>query len=335
MDFQFQVNNEIKQEYLNTKPTGTADAEAFVLREFDNYEANVGKEVYNLSIDELNEMFATLRNSSKRGAGKNKSILTSYIDFCVTKKIVSHMENRAKYIDINNFVARQALLNKYISKEKMMQYSDRLYNAQDQLLLWLPFIGVRGRTEEGATMEEIINLKIDDVFPDKNRLILRQNDGKNRILDGVDERILDLIKETYEEDIYVENNGELTNNPRIPNPRQIKINKTGESATGEQIDRYVFRTPGKDKYERFSTSLLNSRMRRIQNVTNNRYLNYTVIYFSGMLEMAMDIYKEKGELTKEDYIDICVRYNYGGSDSTKYWFVVKDLFDQYKELLLK
>jgi len=342
-NIEFTVDNEIKQEYLASKPTGTADSDAFVLRDFDNYENQISKSVYNLSIPELNEMFATLRNTSKRGAGKNKSILVNYIDFCVMKKIVSHMENRARYIDINDFVHRQALLSKYIPKEKMMQYGNMLYNAQDQLLLWLSYIGVRGRTIENATMEEIISLTIDDIN-EKNRTIkLWQNGRKKfRILDNVPDFIFDLIRETYNEDYYIENNGEVTNNPRIPDPRKSIINKTGESKTGATIDRYILRKPGKNKFELFTPSLLNSRMRKIQEYCDNRYITYSSLFFSGMLQMAMDIYKEKGEVTDRDFDDICVRYNYGIPEepradkrASNYWYVVKDLFNQYKELLLK
>lgn len=335
MTFQFKINNEIKQEYLSNKPTKTAESDSFILREFDDYEALVNKEVYNLSILELNEMFASLRNTSKRVAQKNKSILTNYIDFCIEKKLVAHMENRARYIDAEKFVSRQALLNKYISREKLKKYQGLIYNEQDQLLLWLPFIGVRGRTVEDGTMEEIINLTIDDVDFEENTLILRQNDGKFRLLDGVDSFIIDLIKDTYEQKYYVENNGEITNNPRVPNPRKSIINETGE------FGRHVFRTPGKNKFEKFNSSLLNSRMRKIQNVCGNKYLTWSSLYFSGMLQMCMDIYKERGEVTDRDFDDICVRYNYGVSEleenskkQSAYWYVLKDLFSQYEDLLL-
>lgn len=56
---------------------------------------------------------------------------------------------------------------------------------------------------------------------------------------------------------------------------------------------------------------------------------------SGMIEMAMDRYKEKGKIDKKDFIDICERYNYGSGDPEKYWHVVKGWFEQYKELLEK
>lgn len=324
---EFKIDNELKQEYLSNKPPPTAKSVAFVLRIIDDYENLVGKSVYNLSINDLYEMFATFRNSSKRSVYKNKSILKTYIDFCIDKRIVSHIENKAKYIDVENFVQRQAMLNKHPLKETLKKYSDKLYNKQDQLLLWLPFLGVRGRTVDEGVLEEIINLTIDDVFSDKHRLILRQNDGKNRVLNDVDDFIFDLIKETYEQKYYVENNGNITNNPRIPDPRRTQINNDGE------FSRYVFRIPGKNKYEKFSATILNSRMRMIQKMIDNPYITYTSIFEAGMIQMAINIYEEKGQLIKQDYIDICDWFNYGGDDPSQYWHVIKTLIKDYKELV--
>ena len=144
------------------------------------------------------------------------------------------------------------------------------------------------------------------------------------------------LKDTYEQEKYTENNGELTNNPRIPNPRQSVINKDGE------FGRHILRIPGLKKYEKFTPSILNSRMNRIKKIVGNQYLSYTVLLNSGMLQMCFDILKEKGEVIDKDFDDICIRFNYGIPESvditskrkvSNYWFNLKDLFNQYKELL--
>lgn len=324
---EYKIDDELKQEYLGNKPSSTAKSVAFVLRTIDDYENLVKKPVYNLSINELYDMFATFKNSSKRSGNKNKSILKTYIDFCIGKNIVSHPENKTKYIDIDDFVHRQAMLSKYPSKETLKTYTDKLYNAQDKLLLWLPFIGVRGRTVDEGALEEIINLTIDDVFPDKHILILKQTDNKIRILEDVEDYIFDLIRDTYEQQHYVENNGELTNNPKIPDPRRITINDEGK------FNRYVFRTPGKNKYEKFSITLMNSRMKMIQKMIDNPFITYTSLFEAGMIQMAMNIYEEKGSLNKPDYIVICGRFNYGGGDPSLYWFLTKALFEDYRNLV--
>jgi len=325
MDIIFKVDNAIKQEYLDEKLSDTAKSDAFVLREVDNFEYSIGKSVFNMNYAELNEMIARFKNTSVRSILKNVSIIKTYIDFCVGKKFVLHGTNRLAMFTIQeakNFVSKQALLNKIISKETLEDYKNLLYNPQDQLLLELPFIGVRGRTVKGCTMEEIINLTIDDVDEKNNMIRLIQNDGKERYLE-VEESTIDLIKEVYEQEFYVENNGMPTNNPRFSNPRELQINK---------VERYILRVPSKDKMEIFNNSLLNSRMRKMQIFLDNKYLKYTSLYESGMLNMAKNIYKEKGEIAKEDYVFICSRYNYGSGDPERYWTNLRELFNQYREL---
>jgi len=83
--------------------------------------------------------------------------------------LVSHQENRAIFIDVKKHISKQALLNKYISREKLIEYQGKLYNEQDQLLLLLPYIGVLGRTTEDGTKEEMLNLTIDDVIFEKKK----------------------------------------------------------------------------------------------------------------------------------------------------------------------
>lgn len=136
----------------------------------------------------------------------------------------------------------------------------------------------------------------------------------------VDISTLSLIKETYNQEFYVENNGEMTENKRLSRPRRTVINHVG---------KYVFRIPGKKRSDKFTPQIMNSRMYRIKKYLGNPYLSFTGLFQSGMIQMAIDIYKEKGFVDKEDFIDICVRYNY-----ENYWYNIRDLFNQYKEILL-
>lgn len=326
---QFKVDNELKQGYLNqpSKPTATAESDSFVLRAADEYEELIGKNIYDMNYVELKELILMqYKNSSEKTVLKNVSVLKTYIDFCINKNVVLHGENRLATFsskDAKEFVNKQAVEGKYISKQQLREYQDILFNEQDKLFLELLFIGVRGRTIEEGTLEEIINLRISDVDEKNKMLSLTQNDGKVRLLE-VDEHTIELIKDTYEQDIYIENNGEMTDNPRLSEPRKLKINK---------VEDYVFRVPSKAKFQVFTPNLLNSRMRRIKIWIGNYYVNTTSIYMSGMLNMAMEIYKEKGEINKLDYIGICVKYNYQNNGNfDAYWFQLKDLFEQYKEI---
>lgn len=324
MEFIFGMQNEIKQEYLSTKPSKTAESDAFVLRAADEYEILINKQIYNMSYADLKEMVAMqFKNSSIKSIVKNISVLKNYIDFCLDKKLVLHGENRLAPFTVTeakDFVHRQALISKFITKKRLKEYQDMLYNEQDKLLLELLYIGVRGRTTKDGTYEEVINLSIEDVNKEENTLILRQNDGELRLLTDVDISTISLIQETYDREIYVENNGEQTENKRISKPRQTVIN---------HVDKYVFRIPGKNKFNKLTTNLMNSRMNRIQHYLDNHYITYTSLYQSGMIQLAINIYQECGDVTSQDFQNICARYGY-----EKYWYNIRDLFNQYKELLL-
>lgn len=178
---------------------------------------------------------------------------------------------------------------------------------------------------KGGTLEEIINLKIGDVDKKNNMLKLTQNNGDIRMIE-VEPSTIDLIEEVYKQKFYVENNGEMTNNPRLSEPRKTIIN---------HFENYVLRIPGKNKFQRFTPSILNSRLRRIQRYLDNRYITYTSIYMSGMASMAKEIYEGKGLLEKEDYVRICDRYSYGDDNPEKYWFHLKDIVEEYIVLTKK
>ncbi len=83
----FKVDNEIKQEYLNTKPALTARSDSFVLRLADRHEALINKPIYNMSYAELKEMLLMqFRNYSEGAIRKNASVLKRYVDYCIEKK---------------------------------------------------------------------------------------------------------------------------------------------------------------------------------------------------------------------------------------------------------
>ena len=325
--FEFKVDPELKHDYLNEKVTATGESDSFILRSVDEYEVAKGKPIYNMHRNELNGMIGLQFNNPSVGAvTKNVSIIRTYIDFCINKNVVTHRENRLATFtvkDAKNLVNQQVLLKKFITREQLKEYQRILYNEQDKLILELPYIGARGRTCDGCTSEEIINLRMSDVEEENSMIILTQNDRKTRELE-VETSTIELIKDAYNQKIYVENNGEMSNNLRLSKPREITINR---------VEDYVLCVPSLKKFQKFTSNLITSRMSRMQKYLDNPYLTVSGIYMSGMVQLAIDIYKEKGEVDKDDYIDICFRFNYGGDIPEKYWHILKAQFEQYKNLL--
>lgn len=323
-DVVFKVDNETKQEFLSTYPTETANSIVFVLRLADDYEAEEQKSVYDMSFSELRTMISIkYKNTSLQTIVKNVSILRNYVYFCIDKNLVIHNENRFVAFtrnELKKYVSKQALEYKYISREELESYKEKLENSQDKLLLELLYVGVRGRTVKDGTLEEIINLQVTKYSEDTKNNVLKlvKNNGNVRYIQ-VPESTMELVLETKEDPEYVGNNGEI--NPNIRGGvRKSVINPIGN---------YVFRIPGKNKKALFTPELVNSRMQRIQEWCGNRFITVQTLYMSGMISMAKDILEEKGELTTEDYISICERYDYGDEDPERYWTVLKDIVKQY------
>lgn len=74
-------------------------------------------------------------------------------------------------------------------------------------------------------------------------------------------------------------------------------------------------------------------MNRFKRWLGNPYLTYTSLRDSGMIQMAIDYYEEKGEVTREDYKYIYERFNYGAMLPDGYWHIVKSLCEYYRKLL--
>ena len=319
MNFNFSTG--MKQEYLETKPTDTAKSNELVMKAVDEYETLLGKNVYDFSNAEIMVMLGTkFKNTSYRSIAKNVSIIKMYVDFCIQKGAVPHMENRLIFLTKDDFytlIPKYAKKYKFISKDQLRQYQSMLVNAQDKLLLELPFVGVRGRTTKDGSTEEIVNLRIDPNSADtkNNVLKLEKNNGQVRYIQVAPET-MKLVLETYRQKFYISNNGEEVETEA----RKIPINK---------IDNYVFRVPGQNKLLTMRPALISTRMIKMQGWLGNKYINVSNLYMSGMVDMALDIYKSNGDVTKEDYINICDRFDYGGKNAAKYTTNIKDIVDQY------
>ena len=319
----FKIDPEIKQEFLKKKPTGTAKSNFYVLKSADKYEQMIGKKIYDMSNSELKELIVIkFRNTSRGTVSTNVSILRGYIDACIEAKLVVHNENRLATFtrdELKELVSQQALEYKYISPDELKHYQNILENNQDKALLELIHLGVRGRTVKEGTLEEIINLQIDKNSQDfkDNVLKLEKNNGNVRYI-KVSESTMELVLETYNDQFYIGNNGVESEIAR-GGIRKSAINPMG---------KHVFRTPGKNKFLLFTPVLINSRMQRIQEWCENRFITVNSLYMSGMISMAKDILAEKGNLIPEDYISICEKYNFGETPD-KYWLVLKDTVAQY------
>jgi len=322
----FEVDAQVKKEFLDTLKKSTRIFYSYVLKLADEFEQTIGKSIYNFNIEERDELL--LVKFKNRSAGAFKSNLTplkKYVDFCIApKNIVKHYENRFSAIltkDYEKYVNFQAMENAYTPKSVVRELEELLINEQDQLILELLSWGLRGRTEKENTLEDLTNLKVKDVNWDDKVLHLIDNDGQDRHIE-VDDYTLDLIKKTINKGFYYFNNG-----------LQKGKNEFGEydkTEKGFQINEteYVFRVPGKNKSGKVNHQFFEGRMSRIKKWIEKPYITISSLYFSSIIDYAKKLKDEKGELTKDDYISINEIFAYG-DDGEKYWYKTQDLINMY------
>lgn len=306
----YNIDNDLKKEYLKEKPFNTAKADLPTFVALDEYENILGKPVYNFSLEERDElMLMKFKNTTIGAINSTASRINNYINFCIRKGKVPHNQNIfATFIksEAQKFVSKQASNFRFITKDNLEEYMNKLVNLQDKLLLLLPYIGVRGRTVKGGTLEELINLELIPNSRDtkNNILVLKRNDGLQRDV-YVTTEIMNLCLETYYTDEYYPNNETKEKCLKI-----YKINR---------YKNYVFCAIGSNKYDKLNPITINARLQKIQNYCGNQFITINNLYMSGMINVAIDIYKTKGEITNLDYIDICKQYKYGDDKPERYF----------------
>ena len=322
----FEVDPEVKEEFLEKQMKSTRSYYRYVLQLADDFEVKLGKEIYNFNAEERDELLIVqYKNKNTFAFQTVLSPLKTYVDFCIApKNLVKHNENRFANILTSNYkeyINVQAKENSYISLSECRELQFRLKNYQDRLILELSSLGVRGRTEKGNTLEELVNLKQSDVKWEKKRLYLTKNNGEMRWIE-VDDYTLNLIKKVINEDFYIANNGLKTK------PNDEGIYETTDRGRVINPSEYVFRTPGKNKYGKVDYQFFASRIQRMQKWLGNPYISISNLYFSAIIEYAKGAKKKKGELTKEDYIKINERFEFG-ENGEKYLFKTKELIATY------
>jgi len=320
----FEVDPEVKEEFLEKQMKSTRSYYRYVLQLADDFEVKLGKPIYNFNTEERDELLIVqYKNKNTFAFQTVLSPLKTYVDFCISpKNLVKHNENRFATILTSNYKDYiKAKENYFIPLSESRELQSRLKNYQDKLILELSSLGARGRTEKGNTLEELVNFKENDVKWEKRVIWLTKNNGEKRWIE-VDDYTLYLIKKVIDQKFYVANNGLKTK------PNDEGIYETTDRGRIINPSEYVFRTPGKNKYGKVDYQFFASRIQRMQKWLNNPYISTSNLYFSAIIEYAKGEKKKKGELTKEDYIKINERFEFG-ENGEKYLFKTKELIATY------
>jgi integrase len=283
-------------------------------------ESFYNKDIYEMSDSEIGEVLNDLEATSYAAIASRTSYLIKYVDWCFKEKYLNTNINNVKLhlgkSNMENYIKNFALKFKYMNLEQYNDILEFCNNAQDRAIFVLLHNGGRGRQIKGNSLEELRNLKEEDIDKDNNTITLTRDNGETRTIE-VESSDIETLLDAYNQEKYLKNNGIASEWMEARKNTDMELMDTG----------YVFRPTKKGELGKISKQIVSQRLTVIrEQYIDNPYISITNIWQSGMIEYAKQIKQEKGSnLVKQDYIEVCKRFGH----PEKYWSKVKTRIEKY------
>lgn len=305
-------NADTKELFLNSLigryAEGTIIMYRRILNKAEETEEVYGVDIYDFNLEQCQQLLKSYSNRSKDMFAVNRSILETYSEWCIVEGYNPSRINYFSMITIDNadeYIDHNAIAKKVLTYEDLWELEKMIINPQDFMSLLCPYIGVYGKEAK-----EMIELKVNDVYEDHIHL-------KNRDI-PIDDLTYAMFQDAINQEEYFTENGEPSENTRITTR---SINKT----------EYVIRVTGSTKFEQASYNLIKGRLDRLKKFCGSN-LTLTNLMLSGKVHIAKEILKQKGEIMKEDWIEINKRFGATDEKALNYWTVTKERVNPYLNL---
>lgn len=278
-------NGEIKIDYLNTiQNDETRKLYAYPFITAKKTEELFGKDMYDMSIDELAEVMKSLSVSSANTAYNHAVKFEQYIDWAYEN---GHVESNLNPLsNVNKLEWSKQFVAKYkqtaFTRKELLEKLEDLINYGDRAVLLALFEGISG---EGFS--EILNLRTKDLKEDNGKYFakLYQKDGSSRTIE-ISEKLYDYLYKTDKAEEYISKNGNTTSD------RQ-STSKLLES-------EFIFKKTTRGKQEgKLDLFYINRKFQIYKEVFDLKFLKSKDIQVSGMMHMANELYKRDGEFKTE------------------------------------
>lgn len=301
-------NPEIKEKFLMSYDN--EDTRKTIRRVFNKShvaEDLLEKDLYDFNESEISKVMKSLNPHSLSVSKSIGGYISAYISWAIKNGFRKNNLNPMDGLD-DNFYKQFIDTSKKIhwSEDEFLDLVKKLYNPQDQALLTLIFNGIMG--EDFVELKE---LKKDDVNWKDNEVYIKRRDEKIKIPDYCMEFLDGAVKQkTY---YIMEGNGEYREHELFDSD-------------------YVFRNMVSKRInhpKQLTTAMIYNRFRVIKEYFDLEYFTPNAIKQSGMIKMAVDLWKERGKLTKEEFALIGQRFNLNKINIDNYEYYNKSMMKMY------
>lgn len=303
-----------KERFLDSLKNKDTTVESYkkYLKTMGRYEWKVDKDLYDLTLDEILDMFSSLQTSSNDTLAVMLTTLKNYRRWAMSERLMSSNIDDALVLtnaDIKQFVSKTKYKNKYFKNiEQLKNLVDFCINFQDKAMFILPYYGI-----DGTAHEELRNLKISDC--DFENCTVKVNRNGKIVTINIPFEFMQYIKVASKEYEYRQKNGvmdvhkrrisDLCSNEYVLRPAQLSLR-----IANKRIGNIS------EKDFKISSQIINQRMKSIAEIysqqkdlmENREKLNPQNIMWSGIFHTLYNKEQEK-ELTQQDIEDICEQYN--------------------------
>jgi hypothetical protein len=274
-------NADIKEEFLSKyENEDTKITYINVFRKIKGIEEHRGYDLYDFSIEDIKETMENIKPVTKASARASGSVIVSYINWAA-----KYRESNINIIQglkpawFESFTIEREL---YISETRMMEMLNVLVNAQDKVLVKLPFISVNGYQHS-----ELLNLTKDDI---KGNTLFLKDDRKGERELTVDNETIELINKALKQETYVSKNG--------AGKRSYEAKLIENNYVVRGLERRA------KNFERAEKNIVYRRITNISEFFGMPYLTPKSIWKSGQIKMAADLYERDGELGTKQFYEI-------------------------------
>jgi integrase len=312
-------NSDLKNRYLNTIDNeGTRQNIAYTFKKTAKIESEKGKDLCQFNFEDIDELFRSFRTKSFAAINTKASICSKYIDFCVEIGFADVNYNWIKNNffgedNLKKYVSKVAINKKILTREDLKNMMNICANAQDKVPIALLPEGIKGRPIKEFSYEELRNLKMSDCNTDTNYITATKDNGETRLV-KVPQKTMDILVEAYNQTSYLKNNG-------VSTAKHKEVELYDSQYVLKEADRANTITDD----SRVSAQLINRRIKNVAKWYGNKFITPNNLYLSGMVDYAKQIKAEKGELEKEDYEEICKKYD----KNPVYWHKLKSEIKDY------
>jgi hypothetical protein len=313
-------NEDVKLRFIENYSKGTKKILARLFKISQVLESEYEKDLCSFNREELRRLGYEFRSKSTFASRANMSWIQKYIDWAIEEGYHRGL-NPLEMVSTEWKEQFCIKIKKYWTKSELESIFTKLENYQDIVIASLLFNGVKGKGNS-----EILNLRRQDVFEDKNQLHVVDHDGSERLV-IVDDSCIQYCLKAYNETEYEKKNGD-------PSP-EIR-SRTGQLIDNEYIVRSVkTRTI---HFEAAEKNIVHRRLSNIAKIIDEPNFTPINLYYSGMLHLASELYRTTGKLANEEYELIFSKERYyEPSDQTRYkhkleFLNIPTLFELYPDL---